>query len=145
MCRIALVVDECFGSKVLELARTMYVWLIESDENDQWAKLAWTAPQQNDDPLLYGVTTFKRQQGEDLDSMIIRLIDMIDEHHGEFAHDPEWSEIDVVGACLSSAIEVAAADYDVDRCEVVASGFRLCRRIPKLESDDHASGRSSRS
>ena len=138
MYRIAIVVDERFGNKVLHLAQTVYVWLIESAENDRSAKLAWEAPQRGDDPLLCGVTTSKREHGEELDALIIRLLDTIDEHHGEFAHDPEWSEIDVYGACPSTAIEVAAADYGVNRCEVVPFGFRLCRPSPNSASDDHA-------
>jgi len=127
MYRIALVVDESFGSKVIELAQTVYVWLVESTENNRWARLVWQAPEDDADPLSRGVSTFKRQDGEELDALVIRLLGMIDEHHGEFAHDPEWSEIDVVGVCHSSAIVDAAAGYGVDRCEVIPGGVRLHR------------------
>ncbi|HEY5958767.1 MAG TPA: hypothetical protein VIV60_19535 [Polyangiaceae bacterium] len=136
MYRIAMVVDERFGSKVLDLAQTVYVWIIESAENDRWAKLAWEAPQRCDDPLLCGVSTFKREPEEKLDALIVRVLDMIDEHHGEFAHDPEWSEIDVYGACTSTEIEAAAADYGVNRCESAPFGFRLCRPDPNSASVD---------
>lgn len=140
MYRIALVVDEVFGSKLLELAQAMYVWLIESAENCRWAELTWQRSPTGGDPLARGVTTFRRQDGEDLDALIIRLLDMIDEHHGEFAHDPEWSEIDVVGAIPSSAVVEAAAAYGVDRCETVPGGFRLHRPGSNSPPDTSSSG-----
>jgi hypothetical protein len=127
MYRIILVVDEHFGCRVLELARTAYVWLVESAENNRWAEEAWRNPQHGDDPLLYGLSTFKREQDEECDCLIIRLIDMIDEHHGEFAHDPEWSVIDVLGASPSNEIREAVIAYGVDRSEAIPGGFRLHR------------------
>ncbi len=132
MYRIILVVDEQFGSRVLELVRTAYVWLVESVENDRWAKEAWKSPQDTDDSLLHGLSTFKREQEETCDALIIRLIDMIDEHHGEFAHDPEWSAIDVLGASPSNAIQEAAIAYGVYRCQAIPGGFRLYRTRPHL-------------
>ena len=125
--RIALVVDELFGSKVLALSQGAYVWLVESAENRRWAGLAWQRSQPDEDPLLRGVTTFERHPGEDLDALIVRVLEMIDEHHGEFAHDPEWSEIEVLGAAPSRAVVDAAAVHGVDRCETTPDGFRLCR------------------
>lgn len=133
MYRIVLVVDEQFGSRVLELVRTAYVWLVESAENDLWAKEVWESSQDTDDPLLHGLSTFKREQEEMGDALIIRLIDMIDEHHGEFAHDPEWSVIDVLGTSLSDAIQEAVVGYGVDRCETIPGGFRLHRTAPPLQ------------
>ena len=138
MYRITLVVDDCFGRRVLDLAQTTYVWLVESTENDLWAKLACETLQHGGDPLLHGVSTFRRERGEDLDSLIIRVLDMIDEHHGEFAHEPEWSEIEVLGASPSSAIEAAAIEYGVARCEPISGGFRLFR--PNSLSDEQSSG-----
>jgi hypothetical protein len=127
MYRIILVVDESFGSRVVGLAQAAYVWLVQSEENDRWARLAWEAPSNVHDPLLHGLSTFIRQPQEGTDDLIIRLLDMIDEHHGELAHDPEWSEIDVIGATCSIAIEETARTYGVLRCEQTPNGFRLIR------------------
>ncbi|MBK8252947.1 MAG: hypothetical protein IPK82_09785 [Polyangiaceae bacterium] len=127
MYRITLVVDEHYGEKVLTLARGTYVWLVESIENDLWAKRYWDRTTANEDPLLHGVTTFRRLEGESIDALIVRLIELIDEHHGEVAHEPEWSEIDVIGAPASPGVIEAAGNYGVDRCEEFAGGFRLSR------------------
>ena len=124
---IALVVDPTFGRRVVDLARTTYVWLVRSNENDRWAQVVWDAPSDGKDPLMYGVTTFVRLRDENVEDMLLRLLDMIDEHHGEFAHDPEWSEIAVVGAGCSAEIERAALAFGVHKCEPTPDGFRMLR------------------
>jgi len=127
MYRIVLVVDEHFGQRLLKLARTAYVWIVQSTDNDLWAKNAWESCPDSEDPLLHGVSSFGRQQNESTESLIVRVLDMIDEHHGEFAHDPEWSEIDVVGGELTTAIMEAARTYGVTECNATQVGFQLMR------------------
>jgi hypothetical protein len=68
MYRIVLVIDDQFGFHVVELARTAYVWLVESAENSRWAKEAWKSPQCGDDALRHGLSTFTREQGEERSS-----------------------------------------------------------------------------
>lgn len=127
MYRIVLVLDESFGRHVIDLAQEAYVWLVQSEENDRWADVVWKAPSTATDPLLHGVSTFARAKDEQTDELITGVIEMIDEHHGEHAHDPAWSEIDVIGAGLSPQIEQAARSYGVDDCQPTQQGFRLIR------------------
>jgi hypothetical protein len=127
MYRIALVLDEGFGRHVIDLAQEAYVWLVQSEENDRWADVVWKDPSTATDPLLHGVSTFARAKDEQTDDLISGIIEMIDEHHGECAHDPAWSEIDVIGAVLSPQIEETARSYGVDECQPTPQGFRLIR------------------
>jgi hypothetical protein len=128
MYRIALVVDESFGRRVIELAKEVYVWLVQSKENDRWASAALELSSDSEDPLLRGVSTFARAGGEQTDDLIVSLLELIDDHHGEFAHDPPWSEIDVIGAAVTPKIEDAARKYGVVECRTTPTGFRLVRR-----------------
>jgi hypothetical protein len=127
MNRVALVVDDDFGSKLQELSTLVYVWVVDSAVNRHWAEVAWEQAAVPNDPLLRGVTTFKRLDGENLDELIVRVLDMIDEHHGEFAYDPPWAEVEVIGAEPSNLVVESAAEYGVDRLEVTRDGFRLSR------------------
>lgn len=127
MYRIVLVIDEHFGHRLIDLARTAYVWIVQSAENDPWAQRVWDERSNNGDPLLNGVTTFQHCNGDTTDDMVMRLLEMIDEHHGEFAHDPQWSEIEVIGTSLTKAIEDEARIYGVERCTITPTGFRLIR------------------
>lgn len=91
MYRIILVLDEDYGRRVIDLAQEAYVWLVQSEENDRWASSIWQRNPASEDPLLTGLSTFARMRCEPTDELVIRLLEMIDEHHGEFAHDPAWT------------------------------------------------------
>lgn len=128
MYRIALVVDDFFGARLLDLARERYVWVVDSTCNAPWIQRSWAAsPADVEDPLLLGISSFSRYLNENDDDLIVRLLEMIDEHHGEFAHDPPWSEIEVLGARQSERIAEAAQLFGVDRIEETETGFRMVR------------------
>lgn len=130
MYRVVLVVDEHFGRALLDVARNAYVWIVQSPDNDPWAKSAWENLPALEDPLVRGVTSFERYKTESTESLIVRILDMIDEHHGEFAHDPEWSEIDVIGGGPTGPILQASQAYGTTQCITTAVGFRLVRSDP---------------
>jgi hypothetical protein len=128
MYRIALVTDDLFGARLLDLARERYVWVVDSAGNAPWMRRSSAAPSTDpDDPLLLGISSFSRYPNEGDEDLILRLLEMIDEHHGEFAHDPPWSEIEVFGARQSERIVQAAQFFGVDRIEETAQGFRMVR------------------
>ena len=133
MYRIILVLDENYGRRVIDLAQEAYVWLVQSEENDRWAALIWQRNPASEDPLLTGLSTFARMRCEPTDELVIRLLEMIDEHHGEFAHDPAWTRIDVVGASRSARVEEAARTYGVTECLTTPDGFCLIREPSPLQ------------
>lgn len=127
--RITLVIDESCGSQLDELVRTSYVWAIQSPENDRWAAQHWQASSPLSDPLQFGLTTFARLPAETDTELVIRLLEMIDDHHGEFSHEPAWSQIDVLGTHLTDEIADAARCYGVERFDETPEGFRLVRGL----------------
>lgn len=130
MYKIALVLDEAFGARLFELARICYVWIIESEVNLPWIKRVWKFPD-DEDPLSRGATSFARYPGEGDEEILLRVLDMLDEHHGEGAHEPPWSEIEVHGAALSpDVLAIMQEEYGVDRFEKMPDGFCVYRKEP---------------
>ncbi|AKU98838.1 hypothetical protein AKJ09_05502 [Labilithrix luteola] len=52
-----------------------------------------------------------------------RIASDIDEHHGEFAHDPPWSEIHVYGTPLSHELEQVFRELGATEFEPTKDGF----------------------
>jgi hypothetical protein len=51
----------------------------------------------------------------------------VDEHHGEFAQEPPWSEIEVVGATLSPKLRTVFTEIGATEFASTAGGF-VCKR-----------------
>lgn len=128
MYRIFLVLDDHFGDRVEALARDTYVWLVQSPYNDASAELVWRESESSDDPLQRGLSTYKRLPGESPEEEIVRLIEMIEDHHGEFAHTPPWSEIEVIGAHVDpQRMEATARDVGATSVVPTPEGLRIVR------------------
>jgi hypothetical protein len=58
---------------------------------------------------------------------VFEILETVEDHHGEFHHEPPWSEIDVFGVELTDELEKAFGDLGVTEFERVEGGFK-CRR-----------------
>lgn len=127
--KVGLVVDRQFGERVRELARSFHLWVIESPQNSPMARQVWTDEPAGPfgDALGSGVTTFEAGEDESTEEICARLAGDIDEHHGEHAHTPPWTEIEVFGAALSPGLREIFGDLGVTSFEPTPSGF-ICRR-----------------
>lgn len=127
--RVALVVDRHFGRALPALAADYHVWIVQSATNAPAIKDVWGRETlgKETDPLGTGVTAFEADIDEPADAICCRMAEEVAEHHGEFAHDPPWSEIRVVGVTLSPQLDEAFRA--IGAVDVVAAddGF-LCRR-----------------
>lgn len=129
MSSIFLVLDDQLGSRILELSREHYVWVVESATNKPWIDRAWVSQNTGTDASCVGLSSFARYAGETDDEVVIRLMEMIDEHHGEYEQDPPWSEIQVIGARSSQPILDSARNYGVEALEETSEGFRVVRAV----------------
>jgi hypothetical protein len=113
---VAIVLKADFGEAVLDLARRQHVWLVESPVNTAAANSFWNSDTSTGDPLASGITTFKRPPGTVHEALAV-IVESVDEHHGEYAHDPSVDRLLVYGVGL---------DADVQEClsEWGFSGFR---------------------
>lgn len=127
--KVGLVVDRNFGQRVAALARSFHVWIIESPGNTPFIKAFWNGePQSPDgDPLASGITSFTADDKESPEDACARIAGDVDEHHGEFAQDPPWSELEVFGVKLSDKLMEAFKAIGATSFEPTPDGF-ICRR-----------------
>jgi hypothetical protein len=128
--KVAIVIDRNFGARLADLARDRHVWVVGSQSNAAAVQRYLTSAQMSaaTDRLGAGITSFVAEDGETPEDTCARVASDVDEHHGEFAHDPPWSEIEVFGAELTSALRQTFAELGAEVWEATRDGF-LCRRV----------------
>lgn len=127
--RVGLVVDRNLGDQIPELARSFHVWAVESPINTAVIQRFWETERSEPDmdPLGPGITSFKASEAESAEEMCARIAGEVDEHHGEFAHDPPWSEIAVYGVTLSKRLREVFTQLGATAFAPTQKGF-ICRR-----------------
>jgi hypothetical protein len=84
--RVFVVLDRDYGERLLELARSGPVWIVDTPQNRAVAQNLWAAnPNRNH---LEGVTTFKAGDDCSSEETLINELDTIDLHHGSYSADP---------------------------------------------------------
>lgn len=94
--RVAIVFDEHARAQLSTLARRCPVWAVDSNENQAAAQDFWRQCGPTEDELAFGVTTFTRTQEAPEDALAV-VLELVEDHHGEFAQDPPVDEVLVVG------------------------------------------------
>jgi hypothetical protein len=127
--KVAIVVDRNFGNKLVDLARQYHVWIVESSSNTPVIRDVWASEPSdpNADLLGPGVTSFEATDNETAQAMCARISGDVEDHHGEFGHEPPWSEIEIVGAPLDPYLEGVFLEMGASHFEATPDGF-VCRR-----------------
>lgn len=127
--KVGLVVDRDFGNRIPELACAFHVWVVESPSNTPIIQRFWQMERSepDEDPLGPGITAFKASEAESAQEMCARIAGDVDEHHGDFAHDPPWSEIAVYGVTLDERLRKVFEELGTTRFAQTRDGF-ICRR-----------------
>lgn len=119
--KIAVVVDEAFGERLVGIAKLIHVWVCDTPVNRQAAEtvIAQLVPERvwNEQ----GVTTFRFSVDETPEEMIINRLATIDEHH--FA----WSQIEVYGVGPTPRLRQELQGYGVTDFQETPGGF-ICTR-----------------
>jgi hypothetical protein len=116
---VAIVVDPNYAERVSELASECHTWLVRSASNDPVAASLW-----HDEPrhsLENGVTTF--DPAETPEASFLSILGAVDEHHGEYSHDPPLSIIEVVGLEPTAAVRDELDSYGFRHVEPSENGF----------------------
>lgn len=126
---VAIVVDPHYGDALKALAGSHHVWVVRSLANDRATWSVWSVGVSGaeDDPMGPGATLFDAIPGESRESMCERIALEVQEHHGEFGHDPPWSEIRVIGVSVDPNLEELFRDIGAQSVVVSEDGF-TCRR-----------------
>jgi hypothetical protein len=123
--RVAIVLLADFGAHLRELAERCHVWVVDTPAN-RLAAEAVRASGPSD--RTHGVTTFKTCEGESIESSLIDLLPVIDEHHGLRG---EWATdvvLEIRGAALTAALRSELDELgSFDICED-AGGFVATRQ-----------------
>jgi hypothetical protein len=102
--RVAIVMHGDFGAQLPSLAEQFHVWVVDTPVNRRAAESVWAV---GPGDRTHGVTTFKRYEGESIESSVVDLLPVIDEHH---ALREDWAKdivLEVLGVPLTSSIRSA--------------------------------------
>jgi len=104
--RVAIVTHDDFGTQLPSLAERCHVWVVDTQVNRRAAESIWAV---GSGDRTHGVTTFKRDEGESIESSVVDLLPVIDEHHGL---REDWATdivLEVLGVPLTFSIRSALA------------------------------------
>lgn len=120
---VALVVDPLFGERLASLSQRVHVWAVASSENYEVARRLWEQRGVKEHRLESGVTTFNPTPGASPEEECVGILETIDEHHGEYSHDPPWSILEVYGVNLTPRIQNQLKEFGITRFEITEDGF----------------------
>jgi hypothetical protein len=123
---VRIVVDPSFGERLTGLPEGEPVWVIESVLNTPVAHRLWTErPKDYRD----GITTFTAASGSSAEAELIRILETVDEHHGEYSAGPPYSLLDVIGCSPSEQVQSALVQFEFAVTEQTSDGFRAARQV----------------
>lgn len=126
--RVFFVLDRDYGERLLELARSGPVWIVDTPQNRAVAQNLWAAnPNRNH---LEGVTTFKAGDDCSSEETLINELDTIDLHHGSYSADPPYTVLEVIGARLSDKLENELSRFGFNQFRATTGGFGAVRPVP---------------
>lgn len=122
--RVAIVVEPDF-SELAALAGRLHVWACASTANRQAAESMKEAHPTHS--LESGVTTFKFNANDSPEQTLLKIVEVVDLHHGEYSHDPRWNVLEVFGATPTEEVVALLRTYGVRRVERTTQGFAAFR------------------
>ena len=126
---VAVVFDEDARNFLTSLAQRCHVWLVASDKNTDSARLYWDRAAPVEDALASGVTVFERKEGQPA-AALATVLELIEDHHGEFAHDPPLNEVLIVGLEPRDAVLAVLCEWGYVDITAVPLGILATRRGP---------------
>lgn len=126
--RVAIVLDESFGKRLLLLAQRLHVWAVESPANAEAARVFLNVDvSPPGDPLDRGITTFRALASSRCE-MLAAVLGDVDEHHSDDAYAPSWTVLEIYGLDETDVDRVGFDEYGVT--EVIRTEFGLEARRP---------------
>jgi hypothetical protein len=75
------------------------------------------------------VTTFQVERNSTPEEWCAGILGAVDLHHGEYAHDPPYAVVEVIGAPLTIRLRQAFGEYELNAFVEMAAGFQASRSI----------------
>lgn len=98
----ALVADLAFGEKVWDLAKTVHVWMLESETNRAASENYWAANKHSGSTQMPGITLFFDQDRISVEDDCADLVHAIIDH--EYGTESECTEIHVYGLGMNCSL-----------------------------------------
>lgn len=137
--RVSIVVDRDYGERILQLAKSSHVWVVDSLDNRPMVERFWREGRLNEkaDPFDWGITMFEAESEESPQMSCARILWDVEDHHGKFSQEPPWLEIEVHGAPLDNRLRGLFLELGVVSFEGRSGGFigRRAIVLPKTEND----------
>ncbi len=124
--RIHIIMDPAYGERIRSLPPDEPAWIVDSGINRPVIRSLWQ--ERRGMYSIEGVTSFSFDPDAQPEDWLITELPVIDMHHGEFAHDPPWSILNIVGVRWSERIQQELSGFGFDRWEVTSEGFVTTRR-----------------
>lgn len=125
MNEVTLVLDPDYNDKLSSLAAVSHVWVIDTPANRAAASAYWA--QNPKHKVETGITTFKSSENESRLESCLKMLDTIDLHHEEYASNPPYSILEVIGLPLTDEVKSAVEDLGFGTFETTVEGFRAKR------------------
>ena len=98
------------------------VWIVESQFNDPVVQRLWSEAERPED-YLHGITTFQPSSDGSAESDFLGMIETIHKHHGQYAADPPYSLLEVIGCSSSEPVRAALAELGFRVTSFTSEGF----------------------
>ena len=126
---VFVVLDDEYGTRILELVMNGPVWIVDTSTNRAAAETFWKAfPGRSH---LDGVTLFASGDQASTEASLLAELDTIDLHHNEYSADPPYSRLEVIGTSLSEAIRAELSQYGFTEFFTTSEGFCAKRPTPQ--------------
>lgn len=117
--QVALVLDPDFGSKLIDLAKAMPVWIVASHQNDPVIASVHAAIQMPAGTI----TAFPMRVGESCAATCERIVESLDQHHDEHSQTPGYTDLAVIGLSLGDVSLKPFLELGFSEFAQTANGF----------------------
>ena len=124
---VAIVVDRGFGDGLLILSRRLHVWIIDSQINRPARDKVWNETKEYS--LESGATLFFDDGTQSPDSVVVRMMDDVERHHGEGAHTPPMARLEVYGTARTPPLSAALEELGFKHFEEAGDHFIVSRDV----------------
>jgi hypothetical protein len=124
---VAVVVDNHYGDRLLQLAHSGPVWIVDTEINRPSAEKQWAV-----DPTssyIRGVTIFNSYGVTDPAQIFLNIFGVVDLHHGEYSSDPPYGELQVLGTTATTIIKDKVSEFGFVVSESTKDYFRAVRNL----------------
>jgi hypothetical protein len=109
---VAVVVETDAGARLAELAARVPVWAADTPANRAATEALRAAAQRGGGPA--DITLFRVDAERLPDEWVVEVLGPLVEHHGDPAHDPPLTELELYGVLVMDPLRAALSEHGLD-------------------------------